>query len=86
MKPETVIRFGAISASVFVNEIETDAGKKTIRNVKLQRRYKSGNEWKTSSSFTLSDLPTAVAVLQRATQYVADKEAQVHQEDSNDAS
>ena len=64
MKPERVIRFGAISASVFTNDVETDGGKKTIRNVKLQRRYRNGNgEWKTSSSFTLTDLPTAVAVV-----------------------
>ena len=75
MKPEKVIRFGAISASVFTNEIDTDGGKQTIRNVKLQRRYKSGSEWKTSSSFTLADLPTAIAVLERAMVYVADKEA-----------
>ena len=80
MKPERVIRFGAISASVFVNEIETDGGKRTIRNVKLQRRYKSGGEWKTSSSFTLTDLPTAIAVLERATVYVADMEADTNGE------
>ncbi len=76
MKPEKVLRFGAISASVFVNEIETDGGKKTIRNVKLQRRYKSGDEWKSSTSFTIADLPTAIAVLERALDYVADKEAE----------
>lgn len=79
MKPEKVIRFGAISASVFTNEIETDGGKRTIRNVKLQRRYRdSAGEWKTSASFTLADLPTAVAVLERATVYVADKEAETN--------
>ena len=75
MKPEQVIRFGAVSASVFANEVDTDGGKKTLRNVKVQRRYKQGNDWKTSSSFTLADLPTAIAVLERAMAYVARKEA-----------
>jgi len=76
MKPERVIRFGAISASVFGNEIETDGGKKTIRNVKLQRRYRErGGEWKTSCSFTLADLPVAVEVLKQATEYIAHLEA-----------
>ncbi len=76
MKPEKVIRFGVISASVFTNEIETDGGKRTIRNVKLQRRYRNGDgEWKSSSSFTLADLPVAVEVLKQATDYVASKEA-----------
>ena len=76
MKPEKVIRFGAISASVFTNEIETNGGKKIVRNVKLQRRYRNGDdEWKTSSSFTLAELPVAVEVLKRATDYVAGQEA-----------
>ena len=76
MKPEKVIRFGATSASVFANEIDTEGGKKTIRNVKLQRRYRNGDgEWKSSSSFTLADLPVAVEVLKRATDYVAQQEA-----------
>ena len=75
MKPEKVIRFGSISASVFVNEVKTEGGTKTLRNVKIQRRYKSGNDWKTSSSFTLADLPTAIAVLQKAMEYVANKES-----------
>lgn len=76
MRPENVIRFGSTSASVFTSEIETDGGKKTIRNVKLQRRYRNASgEWKTSTSFTLADLPTAIAVLNRALEYVAGKEA-----------
>ena len=76
MKPEKVIRFGAISAAVFTNEVETDAGSKTIRNVKLQRRYRNADgEWKTSTSFTLIDLPVAVEVLRLAIDYVAGREA-----------
>lgn len=75
MKPEQVIRFGAVSASVFVNEVETAGGKRVMRNVKLQRRYRDGDEWKTSASFTLTDLPVAIAVMQQALTYVADKEA-----------
>lgn len=75
MKPEKVIRFGAVSASVFANEIVSDRGNKTIRNVKLQRRFKSGDQWKTSSSFSLGELPTAIAILQRALEYVASMES-----------
>ena len=75
MKPEKTIRFGAISAAIFVNEIDTDSGSKIIRNVKLQRRYRSGDEWKTSTSFSLVDLPTAIAVLKRALGYVANLES-----------
>ena len=55
MKPERVFRIGAISASVFVNEVDGEGGKRTVRNVNLQRRYKDGEDWKSSSSFSLAD-------------------------------
>ena len=54
MKPEKVFRVGSVSASVFVNKIDTENGKREIRNVNLQRRYKDGDgEWQSSSSFGL---------------------------------
>ena len=71
MKPERVFRIGAISASVFVNEVDGEGGKRTVRNVNLQRRYKDGEEWKSSSSFSLPDLPTAIAVLNLAFEHLA---------------
>ena len=77
MKPEKVFRIGSVSGSVFVNEIETEGGKRKIRNVNLQRRYKDGDEWKSSSSFGLGDLPQAIEVLRRAMDYVAGQEAEV---------
>ena len=76
-KPEKVFRIGYVSASIFVNEIETDNGKRTVRNVNLQRRYKDGNEWKSASSFGLGDLPCALRVLQLALQHIETVEAEV---------
>ena len=80
MKPEQVFRIGVVSASVFVNEIETDGGKRQMRNVNLQRRYRDGEEgeWKSSPSFGLAELPQAMAVLQMAFNHVAGKEAAVN--------
>ena len=75
MKPERVFRIGAISASVFVNEVDGEGGKRTVRNVNLQRRFKDGDEWKSSSSFALSDLPVAITVLNLALEHVAAQEA-----------
>ena len=76
-KPEKVFRIGYVSASIFVNEIETEGGKRTVRNVNLQRRYKDGNEWKSASSFGLGDLPCALRVLQLALQHIETAEAEV---------
>ncbi len=71
-QPEKSFRIGSCSASVFVNQT-TD--QRTFRSVSLQRRYKDGEEWKSSTSFGLSELPAAIAVLQLAMQHVAQKES-----------
>ena len=75
MKPEKIFRIGNVSASVFTNEV--DGGNRHVRTVNLQKRYRSGEEWKFSSSFYLGELPQARAVLELATAYVADKEAEI---------
>ena len=59
------------------NEIQTEGGKRKIRNVNLQRRYRDGDAWKSSSSLGLGDLPQAIEVLRRAMDYVAGQEAEV---------
>jgi hypothetical protein len=78
MKPEKVYRIGAVSGSVFVNEVDTEGGKRQIRNVNLQRRYRDdgSGDWKSASSFGLADLPAAITVLQMALDHVASKEAE----------
>ncbi len=79
MKPERTFRIGAVSASVFVNEIDTEGGKRQVRNVSLQRRYRDDKDgdWKSSSSFGLAEMPQALAALEMAMKHVADKEAVV---------
>ena len=76
--PEHVVRIGSTSASVFANTVERDGKQVTVRNVKLQRRYKDKEtgEWKSNASFTLSELPAAIAVMKLAFDYVARKEAE----------
>ena len=71
-QPEKTFRIGSCSASVFLN---TANGAQPYRSVSLQRRYRDGEEWKTSSSYSLAHLPAAIAVMQMAQDYVASKEA-----------
>lgn len=75
--PEKTFRIGNVSASVFVNEVQGEGGKRKLRNVNLQRRYKDGDEWKSSSSFGLADLPQAIRVLELAQRHVEEIEADV---------
>ena len=74
--PEKQFRIGSCSASVFVNTIDTEGGKRKIRNVQLQRRYKDDGEWKSSTSFGLADLPAAIRVMQLALEHVEEVEAE----------
>jgi len=80
-KPEKTFRIGYVSASVFVNHSESGSGRdksvREFRNVQLQRSYKDGTEWKTSNTFGLSDLPSAIRVLELALHHVEEKEADV---------
>jgi hypothetical protein len=80
--PEKVFRIGLVNASVFKNVIEPKeegkGQKRTVRSVNLQRRYMDDDDkWQSTSSFQLSDLPTAIRVLQLAQQYVESVEAEV---------
>ena len=79
MKPEKVFRIGPVTASVFLNEIETEGGKRSVHSVSLQRRYRDDKDgqWKSSSSFGLGELPQAIAALDLAMKYVAGEEASV---------
>ena len=71
-KPETTIKLSQAQASIFVNE----GDKGPFRTVTVQRRYtdeKTG-EWQSSSSYTASQLTNAIAVMQRALDYILDRE------------
>ena len=81
-KPESVIRIGYVSASIFARKIERkDDPDRIVRSVNLQKRYLDGDEAKFSSSFGLNELPQAINVMQLALDQVAKKEAIVSQSD-----
>ncbi len=74
--PEKVFRIGSVSASVFVNEVNGDGPPRQLRNVSLQCSYMDGDQRKFGSYFSLADLVVAKQVLQLATDYVAEQEAE----------
>ena len=75
--PEKQFRIGLCSASVFVNQVGDTGSKRKIRNVQLQRRYKDGDEWKSTTSFGLGDLPNAIRCMELAMHHVETIEAEV---------
>jgi hypothetical protein len=79
-KPVKVFRIGYVSASVFVNEVETDNGNREFHSVNIQRSYRDSDETKFISSFGLAELPQAVRALQLAQGYVERIEAETDPE------
>ena len=70
--PEKKFRAGAVAATIWANEAVRDGKKVTYRTVSFERSYKDkDNEWKTTSSLRVADIPKAVLVLSKAYEYVA---------------
>ena len=71
-QPEASFRYGACSASVFVNEARrADGTVFTVRRVTLQRSYQDEQgRWQTTSTFDVNDVPKAIAALEDAYRHV----------------
>lgn len=74
-RPEKVFRIGFVSASVFAREVSGDNGNRVLRSVRIQKRYLDGTEAKYTDSFSLPELPQALRVLQLASEWVEQHEA-----------
>ena len=62
-KPIHEIKLGAVRASIWKNESEK---KKPFYSVSIARLYKSGSDWKTSSSFSEKDFPLLKVIVEQA--------------------
>ena len=65
-----------ISATVWKNQGKTKSGEETSYNtISLQRRYRDKNdEWQSTNSFRINDLPKAMLVLSKAYEYLVLRE------------
>lgn len=75
VKPVQVFRLRGITASVFANIAETKNGDVTFHKVSVQRTYKDGSEFKTTTAFGRDDLPIVRLLTDRAWQFILDAEA-----------
>ena len=85
-RPETTFKVGNARASVFKHTNSNRQSGETWESysVHVHRRYEdSPGVWKSTSYFRFFELPQVAMVLQLATQYVADREAEtVHEQSS----
>lgn len=70
--PVRVFRASGISVAIFENT--SDEGQ-LFYKMSAQRVYKAGKEFKTSTSFALSEMPTLVLLMIRAWSHASDLES-----------
>ena len=81
-KPVKTYRLRGISVSVFENHAKSGDRDVTFHKVSMQRTYRDGDEWKTTTSFGRDDLPVAGLLLKRAWEFVLETESSRSKEDS----
>ncbi len=80
-KPVKAFRLRGVSASVFENHSKNGERSVTFHKVSLQRTYRDGDEFKTTTSFGRDDLPVCMHVMQQAWAYILDAESNRGSED-----
>lgn len=75
-KPEKKFSTGVISATVWKNEGKNKNGEPVnYRTITIQRRYKDKkDEWQSTNSLRVNDLPKASLVLNKAYEYLVLKD------------
>ena len=68
-------RSRGISASVFQNETQANGRTVPYFKVQLQKTYKQGESYRTTSSFSRDEIPVAQLMLQRAWKFILEAEA-----------
>lgn len=76
-KPDTKVRVGGVTATVWKNVVKKDGKEYTNFSVDLQRSYKDKDDkWQNTNSLRTNDLPKAILALQKVFEYLvlAEKE------------
>ena len=63
---------GGVGVSIWLNEIQTDAGPRTVRSITInppRYRDRDSGDWKDSKSFRPSDLPALLFALGKAQEH-----------------
>jgi hypothetical protein len=83
-KPVQKFRAGQVSCALWENELNLSGGRK-VKTLKctLERRYKDGEDWKSSGSFARNELPLAIWCLQKAFDHMIE-EGNTRSDDSID--
>ena len=83
-KPVQKYRAGQVSCALWENEISVNGRKIKVLKATVERRYKDGEEWKSSGSYGLNEIPRAIWCLQKAFDHMIEQSTARSDENSND--
>lgn len=76
-KPEMKYRAGGVIATIWKNQAEIKGKTMEYSSVTIERRYKDKkDEWQSTNSMKLNDLPKAILVMQKAYEHIVLSEAE----------
>ena len=79
-EPILKLRDGLITATVWENTTKSGEDEKTRLSIELNRSYKDGDDWKTTSSFSQTELLKVARLATRTYDAIQDKRAAVASE------
>jgi hypothetical protein len=68
-QPEVKFQSGAVTATVWQNKKKVNGETKEWYTIGTERSYKDGDEWKTTSSMGVNDLPKLALVCNKAFEF-----------------
>ena len=74
-KPLKSFAAGGVRAAIWENEIQVNGSSRTVPKATVERRYKDKNgAWKSSTSFSRTEIPLAVYCLEKAFEAIIGEE------------
>jgi len=73
-KPEHKIRYGCVTGTVWKNVITKNGNEIEVRSITIEKSYKDGDNWKTTSSYNINDLQKVIMCATEAFSLINKKE------------
>jgi hypothetical protein len=74
-RPLTKFKHGSVEATIFENKVQKGGTSFTVKKAVLQRNYlDKNNQWQTTSSLDVNDIPKAILVLTKAYDFLTTSE------------
>ena len=79
--PEKRFKCGNCEAAIFENEITKDGNTVMVKKAAIQKRYKTqDDEWKSTCSLDVNDIPKMKLALSKAYEYLTSREDKLNEE------